>query len=94
MTEEKNRTKIDSISDYLLAPTEVNKVFLKFEGIPEDKISVTGNLIVDVCKKYSSQFTLEKFERLPINYILLTLHRQENVDNPKKLQQFAKLQLV
>jgi len=86
LVEERNRIKIDSISDHLFAPTELNKVFLKFENIPEDKIMVTGNLIVDVCKKYSkrSDSTLQVGELE--NYLLLTMHRQENVDNPRRLR--------
>jgi len=86
LIEENNRIKIDSLSDFLFAPTELNKVFLKFENISEDKISVTGNLIVDVCKKYSNDFRSSEINDLPKNYILLTMHRQENVDNPRRLK--------
>jgi UDP-N-acetylglucosamine 2-epimerase len=86
LIEERNRIKIDSISDYLFAPTELSKVFLKFENVPEDRISVTGNLIVDVCKKYSHDFASTKITNLPKEYILLTMHRQENVDDPRRLK--------
>lgn len=90
IVEERNRIKIDSISDYLFAPTELNKVFLKFENIPDSKISVTGNLIVDVCKKYSN-IPSDRIHSLPDNYLLLTLHRQENVDNPVRLKILCEL---
>ena len=86
IVEEKNRIKIDSISDYLFAPTELNKVFLKFENIPEDKIEVTGNLIVDVCKKYSYGTAPTIINDLPKEYLLLTMHRQENVDDVRRLR--------
>ena len=86
LVEERNRIIIDSISDHLFAPTELGKVFLKFENIPEDRISVTGNLIVDVCKKYSKHFTSTTLTDLPRNYILLTMHRQENVDDSRRLK--------
>lgn len=91
IVEERNRIQIDSISDFLFAPTEINKVFLKFENIPEDKITVTGNLIVDVCKKYSYDFSSTKINDLPKIYILLTMHRQENVDDPRRLKILAEL---
>jgi UDP-N-acetylglucosamine 2-epimerase len=91
VVEERNRIKIDSISDYLFVPTELNKVFLKFENIPEDIISITGNLIVDVCKKYSHDFTYDNINDLPQKYILLTMHRQENVDDPRRLKTLVKL---
>ncbi len=47
MPEEINRTLTDHCSDYLFAPTERAKTILLGEGIPEDKIFVTGNTIVD-----------------------------------------------
>jgi UDP-N-acetylglucosamine 2-epimerase len=91
LVEERNRIKIDSISDYLFAPSELNKVFLKFENIPEHKISVTGNLIVDVCKKYSHYFASCRMGELPDKYLLLTMHRQENVDDPRRLRILVQL---
>lgn len=89
LVEERNRIKIDSISDYLFAPTELSKVFLKFENVPEDRILVTGNLIVDVCKKYSHDFAATDITNLPKEYVLLTMHRQENVDDPRRLKILA-----
>lgn len=91
VVEERNRIKIDSISDHLFVPTEMNKVFLKFENVPEDKISITGNLIVDVCKKYSHNFSSTLKEQLPKKYLLLTMHRQESVDDPRRLRILAQL---
>jgi UDP-N-acetylglucosamine 2-epimerase len=91
IVEERNRIKIDSISDYLYAPTELNKVFLKFENVPENKIRVTGNLIADVCKKYSYCSAQNIINDLPKEYLLLTMHRQENVDNARRLRILADL---
>ena len=42
--EERNRVQIDSMSDYLLAPTKLAELFLKYENI-NDQVYVTGNLI-------------------------------------------------
>jgi len=47
MPEEINRILTDHCSDYLFAPTENARAILLGEGIPEDKISVTGKTIVD-----------------------------------------------
>ncbi|MEA1894559.1 MAG: UDP-N-acetylglucosamine 2-epimerase (non-hydrolyzing) [Euryarchaeota archaeon] len=47
MPEEINRVVADHISDYLFAPTEKSKDILLGEGIIEEKISVTGNTVVD-----------------------------------------------
>ena len=47
MPEEINRILTDHCADYLFAPTEKARTILLGEGIPEDKIFVTGNTIVD-----------------------------------------------
>jgi len=88
--EERNRVKIDSISDYLLAPTELSKVFLNYENLGE-RTYVTGNLIVDVCRKIAS--TLDDLPKndLPGEYILLTLHKPAIVEDPEMLNKLCKL---
>ena len=88
--EERNRVKIDSISDYLLAPTELSKVFLKYEDLG-DRAYVTGNLIVDVCRKIASTLdTLPKSD-LPGEYILLTMHKPAIVEDQDMLKKLSKL---
>jgi UDP-N-acetylglucosamine 2-epimerase len=88
--EERNRIQVDSLSDYFLAPTELSKLFLKYENILSERVFVTGNLIVDVCKKFSeaSSPRLRSDLRydLPSEYILLTLHRPALVDDPNMLK--------
>jgi UDP-N-acetylglucosamine 2-epimerase len=88
--EEVIRIKIDEISDYLFAPSKLSETFLEYERVRGD-IHVTGNLIVDVCRKLSKG--VERYSRsddLPDEFLLLTLHRQENVDDPAKLQMLSK----
>lgn len=95
MPEEINRVITDHISDYLFAPTDIAKNNLLKEGISEEKIFVTGNTIVDsiyqnisISKKKKNilkDFGLEKKE-----YILVTLHRQENVDNKDRFKEILK----
>lgn len=90
MPEEINRVLTDHISDYLFAPTKTAKKNLLDEGIDSGKISVTGNTIVDAVyenrslaeKKFNILRSL-KLER--DKYLLVTLHRQENVDNRARL---------
>jgi UDP-N-acetylglucosamine 2-epimerase len=48
--EEKARIKIDSLSDHLFPPTELARTFLSYEEIKKN-VTVTGNLVVDVCKR-------------------------------------------
>lgn len=86
MPEEINRILTDHISDYLFAPTEKAKQNLLNEGIEEEKIYVTGNTIVDAVYQHIQLTQKLKVPWEEKDYILLTLHRQENVDNPLVLK--------
>ena len=83
--EERVRMYVDSVSDYLLAPTELAKTFLMYEGITRN-VMVTGNLIVDACKRMAKIALNHKVTGIPEKYLLLTMHRQENVDDPTNLE--------
>jgi UDP-N-acetylglucosamine 2-epimerase (non-hydrolysing) len=91
MPEEINRVLADHISDYLFAPTSVSKSNLTKEGIPENKIYVVGNTIVDatlhnlkIAEKKSK--IMDELQLSEKSYFLMTLHRQENVDNEDRLK--------
>jgi len=93
MPEEINRIVADHISQILFAPTEKARGNLLYEGIKEEKIHVTGNTIVDAVYQNlelaNKSLGKRVFESLGIvegNYFLATVHRQENVDNPKRFK--------
>ena len=71
------------MSDYLLAPSDFCKMCLKDEQV-RGRVDVTGNLIVDVCKKLSRVATKPTGLDLPEDFVLLTMHRPENVDDPSQ----------
>ena len=86
MPEEINRILADCCSDYLFAPTDKAKAILLGEGISEDKIFVTGNTIVDAVYQNleiarESGITINTLGLKSREYFLVTVHRQENVDN-------------
>ncbi len=89
MPEEINRILTDHCSDYLFAPTEISKTNLMCESIDEVKIFITGNTIVDALMqnmeiaKHEAD-VLHQLNLDPKNYCLVTLHRQENVDNRER----------
>ena len=84
MPEERNRIKIDRLADYLFCPTTLSREYLRFEGIKEN-VFVTGNLIVDVCQKFA-RLDLKARNNFDEDFILLTLHRAENVDDINALK--------
>jgi UDP-N-acetylglucosamine 2-epimerase (non-hydrolysing) len=91
MPEETNRTLADHMSNFLFAPTETAKRNLIYENLAEEKIFVTGNTVVDCVFKYleiaKKKFDmLEKLKLEKDKYILVTVHRQENVDDSRRLK--------
>ena len=88
MPEEVNRLAVDAISDLLLASEESGMRNLRAEGIPESRMRMVGNLMID-----SLRGNLERAraagvgERLGIlgEYGVVTLHRAGNVDERERL---------
>jgi len=86
MPEERNRIIVDHAVDYLYPPTEETAALLRDEGIPGDRITVTGNTIVDAVEMYdeTAASTSSTLSRLGVDageFDLLTAHRAENVDD-------------
>jgi len=88
MQEEYNRRIVDHISSYLFAPTRASKRILLDENV-WGKIYVTGNTVIDACNQHvtiaSRKSRILKTLRFK-RYALATVHRAENVDNPKVLR--------
>jgi len=83
-SEEVNRIIADNIADYLFAPTVAGVENLGSEGIG-GSVCMPGNTIADVMGKFAGSVELpscEPFRGLsPRGFILLTVHRAENVDD-------------
>lgn len=88
MPEEVNRILIDRISDRLYVPTEAQAERLFTEGIPKDRVMVTGNTVADAVEEH---LALAKNEVLPAEfktdepYALITLHRPALVNDSARL---------
>jgi UDP-N-acetylglucosamine 2-epimerase (non-hydrolysing) len=89
MPEEINRILTDTISDFLFVTEESGIQNLEKEGIPDDKVFFTGNVMIDSlvsnlplidASTIRRQLQIEDAE-----YLLVTLHRPSNVDDPGSL---------
>ncbi len=87
--EEANRKLTSVLADYHFAPTLIAKENLLNEGVAEDKISITGNTVIDallwVQEKIKKDESLLKSLKLKFNFldlekkiILVTGHRRES----------------
>jgi len=90
MPEEINRVLADHLSNYLFAPTDIARRNLKNEGIAGEKVFVTGNTIVDAVHQnlalaQNKTDTVKSLGLSKNGYFLVTLHRQENVDDRHRL---------
>lgn len=91
MPEETNRVLADHVSQYLFAPSDRSKQNLLDEGIPDDRISVTGNTIVDALFTYRTfageqSTVLDELGLTGRDFFLLTAHRQENITDEERLR--------
>ncbi|OGL72414.1 UDP-N-acetylglucosamine 2-epimerase [Candidatus Uhrbacteria bacterium RIFCSPHIGHO2_02_FULL_57_19] len=93
MIEETNRVTTDHLSNFLFAPTERAVQNLTEEGYDPSRIFLTGNTVVDALIK-SRRIADERSEILdildlrPKEYLVMTVHRPENVD---RKESFIKL---
>jgi len=92
--EEVNRRIIDHCSDILLPYTERSRKNLLREGIPGERIYVTGNPIFEVLTYYETEIDrsdiLQQLGLEPGRFFLVTMHRAENVDVEHRLRNLAK----
>ncbi len=93
MPEEHNRRVVDHLSSYLFAPTQRSAENLKREDV-WGRVYVTGNTIIDALDKFIDR-ALESshiMETIPFDrYVLVTLHRAENVDDPETLKKIVQI---
>ncbi len=87
--EEINRKMTDHLSSLLFCSSDVSRVNLAKEGIV-DGVHVTGDLMVQILHEVEGRLDMEPLERFSLTegeYILCTLHRAENVDDPDRLRE-------
>jgi len=95
MPEEINRIVADHCSTYLFTPTENSSKNLLNENIKQKNIYMVGNTIVDAIQQnlkiaQKKSDIIKKLNLQEKNYILVTTHRAENVDNKNRLKRIFK----
>ena len=87
LPEETNRRIVDIISDVNLAYSEHARRYLADCGLPKERTYVTGSPMAEVLRNNLAQIegslVLEKLNLKAKNYILLSAHREENIDTEK-----------
>jgi UDP-N-acetylglucosamine 2-epimerase (non-hydrolysing) len=91
MPEEINRLVTDALSDLLLTPTADANENLKREGIPDHKIRLVGNIMIDtLVENLNKARQSETFRNLDLGereFVYVTLHRPSNVDCRESLSE-------
>ena len=87
LPEETNRRIVDIISDVNLAYSEHARKYLHECGLPKERVYVTGSPLAEVrhqnLEGIKKSAILEKLVLEPQKYILLSAHREENIDTEK-----------
>ena len=83
--EEINRKIVDHVSDVNLPYTEHSRRYLLDEGFRKENIFVTGSPMKEVLDEHAERIdnsnVLQTLELKPQEYILVSAHREENIDN-------------
>jgi len=91
MPEELNRVLIDHAAEHLFAPTDEAADQLRTEAIPDRRVEVTGNTVVDAVQQHvklarEKSDVLAELDLDGEPFALLTAHRPGNVDDPERFQ--------
>lgn len=91
MPEEINRIVTDSITNYFFTTSEVANQNLIQSGVKKEQIFFVGNTMIDTLMANEQRLVppifFNKKKLSPRNYLVLTIHRPANVDDPNKLKE-------
>jgi UDP-N-acetylglucosamine 2-epimerase (non-hydrolysing) len=95
MPEEVNRLVTDALADYLFTTEASANENLTREGVPADRVFFCGNVMIDTLLRFKERAAESRIlEQLQIDegkYVVATLHRPSNVDDPRQLARLIDL---
>lgn len=91
MPEETNRVIVDHLSDILFVSEPSGLQNLRAEGIPNDRVSYVGNLMIDLLVYIRDQLDGALLEKQTGSTITATFHRPSNVDTPDCLEKIVEV---
>lgn len=95
MPEEINRLVTDTICDHLWTPSEDADANLASEGIPRERVTRVGNIMIDTLLMLLPRIKKEDIPEKPgfwgKRYAIVTLHRPSNVDRQESLKVLCEL---
>lgn len=91
MPEEINRIVADSVSTLLFAPTKEAVDNLTREGVPGDRVLLSGDVMYDAALMHGDRADrqstiLDQLQLRAGQFILATIHRAENTDDPDRIR--------
>lgn len=93
--EEINRRIVDHVADINLTYSDIAREYLLREGLPADQIIKTGSPLREVIEHYwgnvEASTILSGLDVVPYSYLVVSVHREENVDDPGNLQRLLHL---
>jgi len=94
MPEETNRIIVDHLSEHLFASEEQAVTNLKLEGVPEEKVSLVGNIMINSLELFEDKIDasniLTELNLKKKDYVVATIHRAENTDDPSIFKSILK----
>jgi len=93
--EEVNRKIIDHLSDVNMTITEQARRNLISEGLPENRIFKVGSSMQQILNRHLGKIAasnvLEQLSITPQKYVLVSIHREENITNKGYMEKFYEL---
>ena len=92
--EEINRRIVDHISDINMPYSDISREYLLREGIAPDRIIKTGSPMYEVLQYYLPKIEgsniLAKLGLMPLDYFVVSAHREENIDDTFQFDRLAR----